>query len=71
MIKILSLFTVVLSTQLITIIMWGEHVWLYKFVNGGVGGTPLEQIQPILWIILLIEAIIYTLLAIEYKKKNR
>ncbi len=50
--------------------MWGEHVWLYKFANGGVGGSPVGQIQPILWLILIIEAIMFVLLAVSYKRKT-
>jgi len=69
MLKILSFFIAVLVTQLIAIIMWGEHVWLYKFANGGVGGSPVGQIQPILWLILIIEAILFVLLAVSYKRK--
>lgn len=70
MLKIISFFIAVLVTQLIAIIMWGEHVWLYKFANGGVGGSPVQQIQPILWLILIIEAILFVLLAVNYKRKT-
>ena len=69
MVKTISFFIAVLVTQLIAIIMWGEHVWLYKFANGGVGGSPVGQIQPILWVILVIEAILFIYLAIDYKRK--
>jgi uncharacterized membrane protein len=70
MVKIISFFISVLVTQLIAIIMWGEHVWLYKFANGGVGGSPVGQIQPILWVILVIEAILFIFLAADYKRKT-
>ncbi|MEC5422540.1 hypothetical protein QGM71_03415 [Virgibacillus sp. C22-A2] len=70
MVKKISFFITVLVTQLIAIIMWGEHVWLYKFSNGGVGGSPVEQIQPILWVILIIEATLFILLAVDYKRKT-
>jgi uncharacterized membrane protein len=50
--------------------MWGEYVWLYRFANGGVGGTPLEQIQPIFWVIIFIEFLIIALITVKLKKKK-
>ncbi|WP_201714658.1 hypothetical protein [Rossellomorea arthrocnemi] len=70
MIKFLSLVVLALSTQIIGIIMWGEYVWLYRFANGGVGGTPLEKIQPILWVIIVVEVTFFTLLGLYFKKKE-
>ncbi len=70
MIRFLSLVILALSTQIIGIIMWGEYVWLYKFASGGVGGTPLEHIQPILWVIIVIEVITFALLTVFLKKKE-
>lgn len=70
LINFLSLVVLALSTQIIGIIMWGEYVWLYRFANGGVGGTPLEQIQPILWVIIVVEVILFTLLGLYLKKKE-
>jgi uncharacterized membrane protein len=70
LIKFLSLVVLALSTQIIGIIMWGEYVWLYRFANGGVGGTPLEKIQPILWVIIVVEVTFFTLLGLYFKKKE-
>jgi uncharacterized membrane protein len=70
LIKFLSLVVLALSTQIIGIIMWGEYVWLYRFANGGVGGTPLEKIQPILWVIIVVEVTFFTLLGLYLKKKE-
>lgn len=51
-------------TQLIAIVMWGEFVWLNKVSNGGVGGTPLGQIQPVIWWLLAFEVVIFIGVAI-------
>lgn len=50
--------------------MWGEYVWLYRFTNGGVGGSPIEQIQPVFWWIMFIEVIILVSLGAVYKKNK-
>lgn len=70
MLKLISFFIAVFVTQLIAIIMWGEHVWLYKFAHGGVGGSPIDQIQPIFWLILIIEAILFGLLIASFNRKT-
>jgi uncharacterized membrane protein len=70
MIRYLSLVILVLSIQIIGIIMWGEYVWLYRFANGGVGGTPLEQIQPIFWVIIVIEILIIALITVKLKNQE-
>lgn len=70
MIKFLSFVVFALFTQVIGIIMWGEYVWLYKFANGGVSGTPLGQIQSILWVILVVEGFLFALLGRYLKKKE-
>lgn len=67
------IFLVVLISQTILIFIWGEYVWLYKFANGGVGGTITEQINPVFWKLLIGEIIIFLLLVtikkiITYRK---
>ncbi|GGJ77419.1 hypothetical protein [Virgibacillus salexigens] len=70
MLKLSLWFILGLFTQLIAIIMWGEHVWLYKFANGVVGGTPLGQIQPVFWILIVIEIILFIVIAMIFKKSE-
>ncbi|WP_371069263.1 hypothetical protein [Sediminibacillus sp. JSM 1682029] len=70
MTRLLILLILTLSTQLIAIIMWGEYVWLYKFANGGVSGTPIGQVQFILWIIWFVELVSLFFVAL-YHKKNK
>lgn len=70
MVKLISIYIIVLITQLIAIILWGEHVWLSKFANGGVGGSPLGQVQPVLWVLLIIEVILFICLAFDYNRKT-
>ena len=70
MIKYITLSVIAVFTQIIALIMWGEFVWLYRFANGGVGGTPIEQIQPIFWWIMFIEVIILVSLGAVYKKNK-
>lgn len=71
MFKYFFIFLIVLVTQTILIFIWAEHVWLYKFVNGGVGGTIAEQINPMFWQLLLVEVVAFLLLIIfnKYTKK--
>ncbi|MFX3675025.1 MAG: hypothetical protein ACE3JQ_11340 [Paenisporosarcina sp.] len=66
--RFLLLVILALSTQLIAIIMWGEYVWLYRSTNGGVSGTPLGQVQPILWFIIVLEFILF--ITFYFKRKN-
>ena len=40
-------FLIMLVTQIMLVFIWGEYVWLYKFSNGGVGGTITDQINPV------------------------
>ncbi|MER2192994.1 MAG: hypothetical protein ABS951_18760 [Solibacillus sp.] len=61
-------FLIIIVTQIMLMFIWGEHVWLYKFANGGVGGTITDQINPVFWKLLLGEIIIFSLLMIL--KKN-
>lgn len=63
-------FILGLFTQLIAIVVWGEYVWLHKLSNGGVGGTPLGQIQPAIWWLLAIEIILFIGIAI-FKKQEK
>ncbi|MBB4825031.1 putative membrane protein [Sporosarcina luteola] len=69
MLKLTAWFMFGVFTQLIAIIMWGEYVWLYRFANGGVGGTPLESVQPIFWLLLLIEIVVFLLFVVMVKRK--
>ena len=69
LIRFIPLVIVVLFTQLLAIIIWGEYVWLSKLAAGSVGGTPLEHIQPALWFVFVTEIILIILSAI-YLKKN-
>jgi len=39
-------------THYIFIIIWTEHVWMIKFLNGGVGGTVAENINPLFYSII-------------------
>lgn len=65
---ILSVLTV--STQLIAIFIWSEYVWLYKFANGGVGGTAMDHVQPVFWWIIVFEVIMLSSLIAYKRKKN-
>ncbi|WP_339289518.1 hypothetical protein [Ureibacillus sp. FSL K6-0786] len=69
MYKINIFFLVSIITQLIVIIMWGEFVWLTKFTNGGVGGTAIEQVNPILWFLVALEFIIFMVILFYSKKQ--
>lgn len=71
MLRYLLLVILVIFTQIIGIIMWGEYVWLFKQSNGGVGGSILEQINPIFWVIIATETIILLLLFTFIKSKKR
>ncbi len=67
----LSLWLILgLFTQLIAIVMWGEQVWLYKFVNGSVGGTPLGQIQHIFWVLIVIDIILFIVITMIFNKRE-
>lgn len=70
MIRFLTFTILALATQIMAIIMWGEYVWLFKLANGGVGGSPLGQIQPVLWIIIVIEIILFAFFAAVLNRKN-
>ncbi|MBE1553827.1 hypothetical protein [Sporosarcina limicola] len=65
--KFIPLVIVALCTQLMVMIMWGEHVWFSKLAFGSVEGTRLGQIQPTLWFVFVLEII---LLAYCFKKHN-
>ncbi|TKI65843.1 hypothetical protein FC756_15840 [Lysinibacillus mangiferihumi] len=69
MFKYWFIFLIVLVTQTMFIFFWAEHVWLYKFVNGGVGGTITEQINPVFWQLLIGEVIVFLLLMIFNRYK--
>ncbi|MCA0970181.1 hypothetical protein LCM20_06250 [Halobacillus litoralis] len=62
MLKFLILFLLVWVSQFLAVVMWGEYVWLEKFSNGGVGGTPMDQVQPVLWWTLVLEALVFAFL---------
>jgi len=64
-------FVLGLFTQLIAIIMWGEYVWLSKLSQGGVGGTPLEQIQPVFWVLIIIEIVLFTVIAMRFSMQEK
>ena len=68
--KFTPIFVMVWFTQLIGIIMWGEYVWLTRFSIGGVGGTPMEKVRPIFWIILIIE-LLWFIYVVLLEKKER
>lgn len=68
--RLLIVCILVVFTQLFAIIMWGEYVWLYKFANGGVGGTPLGQVQVIFWWILIIEILLFLFFFSSIKKEK-
>ncbi|GKV70349.1 hypothetical protein NCCP2716_28470 [Sporosarcina sp. NCCP-2716] len=61
---------VAIITQFIAVAMWGEYVWMHRLSNGGVGGTPLGQIQPIIWWLLAVEILALILIAYFHKQKN-
>ncbi len=65
--KFIPLIIVALCTQLMAMIMWGEHVWLSELALGSVEGTRLGQIQPTLWFVFVLEII---LLAYCFGKKS-
>lgn len=44
--------------QLITVVIASQFYWVYKMVNGGVGGNFLSQIHWLVWFILAIEFVI-------------
>jgi len=65
--RFIPLVIVALFTQLLAIIIWGEHVRLSKLAFGSVQGTPLDHVQPALWFVFVTEII---LLAIYFKKNE-
>lgn len=68
--KYTFIFILVFITQLTFILMWGEYVWLFKYANGGVGGTILNQVNPIFWVLLVLECVAF-LIFIGLCKKRR
>ena len=71
MLQVTAWFLFGFFTQLIAIIMWGEYVWLYKMAHGGVGGTPLAEIQPIFWLLLGIEIVVFGLFVVMRRRVNK
>lgn len=69
--KYTFIFILVFITQLIFILMWGEYVWLFKYANGGVGGTILNQVNPIFWVLLVLECLSFLLFLGLYKKGGK
>lgn len=65
--KFIPLIIVALCTQLMAMIMWGEYVWLSRLSFGGAVGSKLENIQPLLWFVFILEII---LLAYCFRKNN-
>lgn len=63
-------FILAFFTQLIAIAMWGEYVWLSRVSNGGIVGTPIEQVQPVIWWLLAIEVLLFIGIAI-FKKQEK
>lgn len=45
-------------THMIIIIMWAQHVFLFKMTHGGVGGNVLSNIEPSFWPIIILECTI-------------
>lgn len=57
-------------TQLIAVIISYEFFFEYSKNNGGVGGTPISNIHPLIWIIIVLEIIIsFYILSISNKNK--
>ena len=69
MFKYFFIFTLVFITQLIGVLMWGEYIWHIKLTSGSVDGTAIDQISPAIWILLLLELIIFGLLVNSQKEK--
>lgn len=63
-------FVLAMITQFIAVAMWGEYVWMQRLSNGGVGGTPLGQIQPIIWWLLAVEILVLILIAYFHKQRK-
>ena len=60
-------------THLIAIIIWNECIWNVKRLNGGVGGSPLSNINPVLKSIVIYEFLISVLLILTgvYLEKRK
>lgn len=62
-------FSIILSTQLMIILMWGEYVWLFKYANGSVGGNPVDQINQIFWVFIAVECTLFLFLVLNKNNK--
>ncbi|MBK3496331.1 hypothetical protein JFL43_15975 [Viridibacillus sp. YIM B01967] len=70
MFKYFFIFSLVFITQLIGVLMWGEFIWHYKLKSfGDVTGTAIDQISPGIWVLLLLELIIFGVLVNSQKMK--
>ncbi|MGV8981651.1 hypothetical protein [Clostridium sp.] len=59
-------------TQLIVVIISYQFYFKYAVGHGGIGGTPVSIIPPLIWIIIVFELIMaFCLLAIGIKDKNK
>lgn len=57
-------------TQLIAVIISYEFFFTYSKGHGGIFGTPMSNIHPLIWIIIVVEIIIsFYLLSISKKNK--
>jgi hypothetical protein len=58
-------------SQSITIIIVYQFYFRYALTHGGIGGTMLDNIHPIVWVIIILEYIISIgLIYIGVKGKN-
>ena len=57
------------SHTILTIIAY-QFYFRYAVHNGGIGGTMISNIHPVIWVIIIIEIIISVVLIILGTKKN-
>lgn len=69
MMKYIFSFFLFLTFQLFCMFALGQYVWTFKYAFGGVGGSIIEQIDPVFWYLISIEILIFLVL-MGLKRKN-
>ena len=51
-------------THLVGIMIWGEYKFLFQMTHGGVGGTPMSNVNPMYWYIVIVELLVSVVLVL-------
>lgn len=71
MLKTGLLFMFGTATHLLFILMWGQYMFAFYMTHGGVGGTPINNIPAVYWVIIVIEFLISVTLMVTGLNRSR